>query len=686
MSAVHRFHVIQSHLNSRFPQAGTDSSLDQARGKAGKINPTVLARHYFDGSYEAITSLRGKMRDNGLFRHAENFVTDLEFTRGQVVKQLGFVLKNYRVSYEKDQEDPIHKLNPTYPMAEYSLALSTRLIVHLFLYIDSLQDLGTDKHRSLIDRAYNFQDYGCFAMTELGHGSNVAAVETIATYNPSTGGFVLHSPTRTAAKWWVGALANTANMAVVFAQLVVDSVNRGVHVFVVPIRDYKTHEVLPGLVIGDCGKKASLDGIDNGFMLFNNYQVGYDCLLDKFSHIKDGKFKSSIKNKDKRLGVMMAGLIRGRLSVVSGCEINTRSCVTIALRYAAVRKQFGAPEKPILDYQTHRHRLVTGLAKSFAMRCGVKIISSAYPAVRPLIKLDPECDEGNELHSLLSAVKVVSSTLAIPVVHDCRVACGGHGYSSYSSISRYRGYQDVHSTWEGDSQVLIQQTGRYILKILQKSFKGQKVAPKSLHFLKFDYEEVQKFVSSIKSPQDVESPKLLTELMQYRINTLMHQSVHSLQENASKVQEPVDAWHASQVFLIQDLGLAYGEMMMASEFFNLASQIKADCPETGLVIEKLALVFAIDRILASISVYLEGALHHSQEKILKEVLLKLCDELAFSAVKVVDALAAPDELLGSVIGASDGQAYQRMIEAVEKEPGCYKIPNWIPALREIRGG
>lgn len=686
MSSIRRFNVIESHLNSRFPAAEKDLSLEEARKKAAKINPEVLARHYFDTSYETIKSFRQKMRENELFRHSENFVTDLEYTRGQVVRQLGFILKNYSVSYEKDQEDPIHKLNPTYAMAEYSLALSTRLIVHLFLYIDSLQDLGTAKHKPLIDRAYSFKDYGCFAMTEMGHGSNVAGVETIATYNPKTGGFVLHSPVRTAAKWWVGALANTANMAVVFAQLIVDNVNRGVHVFVVPIRDYQTHEVLAGLVIGDCGKKSSLDGIDNGYMLFNNYHVGYDCLLDKFSQIRDGKFKSSIKNKDKRLGVMMAGLIRGRLSVVSGSEINTRSCVTIALRYAAVRKQFGAPEKPILNYQTHKYRLVTGVAKFFAMRCGAKIISSAYPAVRPLIKQDPECDEGNELHSLLSAVKVVCSTLAIPVVHDCRVACGGHGYSSYSSIARYRGYQDVHSTWEGDSQVLIQQTGRYILKILQKSFKGQNLVPKSLHFLKFDYEEVRKFQSGLKSAEDIESSKNLLELLQYRINSLMHQSVHSLQENASRVQEPVDAWHASQVFLIQDLGHAYGEMMMASEFFNFANQIKKDCLDTGVIIEKLAFVFAIDRILASISIYLEGALHHLQEKMMKDCLLRLCDELAFTALSVVDALAAPDELLGSVIGAADGQAYQRMIDAVEKEPGCYRIPNWINVLREVRGG
>lgn len=337
-----------------------------------------MARHYFDGFYDKIQLFRNLMKNSSLFNHEENLVTDLNFTRGRVIQQLQLLFKNFPMSYEIDLEDPSHKICPGYALAEYSLALTTRVLVHLFLYIDSIQDLGTDKHRTIIDRAYKFQDYGCFAMTELGHGSNVSGVETLATYNAKTHTFTLNSPTRTSAKWWVGALAETANMAVVFAQLQIDSQNKGVHAFLVPIRDLKSHDVLPGITIGDCGKKIANDGIDNGFMLFNNYSVPYDCLLDKYSQIKEGKFKSTIKNKDKRLAVMMAGLIRGRFSVVSGSEINARTCLTIALRYAVVRKQFGAPEKPLLSYQVHKHRLVPALASVLAMhRQGL------LPDVRP---------------------------------------------------------------------------------------------------------------------------------------------------------------------------------------------------------------------------------------------------------------------------------------------------------------
>ena len=70
-------------------------------------------------------------------------------------------------------------------------------------------------------------------MTEIGHGSNVSGLETQAVYDPEKQEFVLHSPTATSAKWWIGALANNATHAAVFAQLLVNKVDRGIHVFVV---------------------------------------------------------------------------------------------------------------------------------------------------------------------------------------------------------------------------------------------------------------------------------------------------------------------------------------------------------------------------------------------------------------------------------------------------------------------
>lgn len=94
-----------------------------------------------------------------------------------------------------------------------------------------------------------------FRQTELGHGSNVQAIETTATWDEETKEFIMHSPSLTAAKWWIGGLGRTADHAVVMAQLVIKGKRYGPHPVVVQIRDVKTREPLPGRTIGDIGPK-----------------------------------------------------------------------------------------------------------------------------------------------------------------------------------------------------------------------------------------------------------------------------------------------------------------------------------------------------------------------------------------------------------------------------------------------
>ena len=52
----------------------------------------------------------------------------------------------------------------------------------------------------------NMNIMGCYAQTELGHGSNVQGIETTATLDKSTDEFVIHSPTIRATKFWPGGL------------------------------------------------------------------------------------------------------------------------------------------------------------------------------------------------------------------------------------------------------------------------------------------------------------------------------------------------------------------------------------------------------------------------------------------------------------------------------------------------
>ena len=63
--------------------------------------------------------------------------------------------------------------------------------------------------------------------------------------------FVIHSPTKTSRKDYIGGAAESASMAAVFAQLITagpgeEPTSHGVHCFVVPIRD-DDGRVLPGV-------------------------------------------------------------------------------------------------------------------------------------------------------------------------------------------------------------------------------------------------------------------------------------------------------------------------------------------------------------------------------------------------------------------------------------------------------
>ena len=80
----------------------------------------------------------------------------------------------------------------------------------------------------------------------------------------------------------------------VFAKLIVNGVNEGIHGVLVPIRDENLN-ILPDVLVEDMGHKMGLNGVDNAKLTFNNVRVPKDNLLNKYSDVgDDGKFHSTI--------------------------------------------------------------------------------------------------------------------------------------------------------------------------------------------------------------------------------------------------------------------------------------------------------------------------------------------------------------------------------------------------------
>ena len=134
---------------------------------------------------------------------------------------------------------------------------------------------------------------------------------------------------------------------------------------------------LGGVIVGDMGPKIGLNGVDNGFLTLNNVRIPRENLLNKVGDVSpEGKYITSFKvlkksnfikilkllliyliqDPNKRFGISLGALSNGRIGLTYFSYCFMSMALTIAVRYSAVRKQFGATpenEVPILEYQLH---------------------------------------------------------------------------------------------------------------------------------------------------------------------------------------------------------------------------------------------------------------------------------------------------------------------------------------------
>nr|CAB3466674.1 unnamed protein product [Digitaria exilis] len=243
--------------------------------------------------------------------------------------------------------------------------------LHWGMFVPAIKGQGTEQQQQKwLPLAYKFQIIGCYAQTELGHGSNVQGLETTATFDPKTDEFVIHSPTLTSSKWWPGGLGKASTHAVVYARLITEGKDYGIHGFIVQLRSLEDHSPLPGVTLGDIG----------------------------------GKFGSGAYNS------MDNGVLRFDHSIVADASKALSRAVCIAVRYSAIRKQFGSQDG------------------------------------------GPETQDA---------------------IEECRKLCGGHGYLNSSGLPELFAVYVPACTYEGDNVVLLLQVARILMKTVSQLASGK---------------------------------------------------------------------------------------------------------------------------------------------------------------------------------------------------------------------
>ena len=346
------------------------------------------------------------------------------------------------------------------------------------LFGGAVLQLGTEEHhRRWLPGIMDLSIPGAFAMTEIGHGSDVAAVGTTATYDPATSEFVINTPFRAATKEYLGNAALHGIAATVFAQLITNGVNHGVHCFYVPLRGEDGND-LPGIGREDDGLKGGLNGIDNGRLSFDHVRVPRTNLLNKYGDVApDGTYTSPIDSPGRRFFTMLGTLVQGRVSLDGASSWASALGLHIAITYATQRRQFdgaNGQETVLMDYGKHQRRLLPRLATTYAQIFAHDEFLQKFDGVFSGRTDTPEDRE--DLETLAAALKPLSTWHALDTLQEAREACGGAGFMFENRLVGLRADLDIYATFEGDNNILLQLVGKRLLTDYARQFKGKDAA------------------------------------------------------------------------------------------------------------------------------------------------------------------------------------------------------------------
>ncbi|KAK8029303.1 Acyl-coenzyme A oxidase [Apiospora marii] len=575
-----------------------------------------------------------------------------------------------------------HKWSPEdHACANDLLTEATPYRLHDTMFLITLREQGTPEQQKLfLKKAENYEIIGCYAQTELGHGSNVRGLETTATWNQADKTFILHSPTLTASKWWIGTLGKTANYAVVMAQLIVHGKHYGPHPFLVQIRDLKTHAVLPDVHVGDIGPKFGFNTMDNGFLLLNQLKVPHVNMLARFSRVdpESGKYQRPA-NPSLIYGTLT--WVRSNIVLQSGSTLARG--VTIATRYCAVRRQFqdldaakdAVGENQVLNYTMVQYRLLPLLAATYALHFTGQSMVRLYQENQKRMsaaadgqsdarrrpgpeELNPGTDLLADLHATSCALKAYGSTVAGEGLETCRRACGGHGYSSFSGIGSFYADYLPTLTWEGDNYMLTQQVCRYLLKSARAVIAGKAGDNDTTRILKtyLDRRDTTGAAYDILA-----SDADLVAAYAWRV---AHLTFEALQRRDVEKQ----SWNSLLVDFYR-LSTAHAQYMVVKSFYDaLFEPTQARALENSLdrqsvaVLHKLFRLFALHTLVEreADEFFAAAATTARQIALARRAVMALLGEVRPHAVRLVDAWKFPDWQLDSSLGRYDGRVYEDM--------------------------
>lgn len=592
-----------------------------------------------------------------------------ERTTGQLLRLLAEPWAHVGFSADPDSEGDIGGALTLFEcLGHVDLSLFVKVGVQVGLFGGAIAGLGTQRHHDeYLERVARGELFGCFAMTEVGGGSDVARLATTATYDEETDELVVHTPSPSATKDYIGNAAKDGTMAAVFAQLVVRGRSHGVHCVLVPIRD-EHGAPMPGVTLADCGEKIGLPGVDNGEISFDQVRVPRANLLNRFGSIESpapgepAVYTSPIESDNRRFFSMLGTLVRGRVTVGGGAGAATRNALTLAVRYGARRTQFTRGDSDegvrLLEYATHRRRLLIPLARTYALALATNELVEDLHELRA--DGEPEEMKVRRLEEQAASLKIANTAHATATIQACREACGGAGYMWENRFGALKADTDVFTTFEGDNTVLLQLVAKGLLTQYKDNFDSfdtremvlfaARHAAESVVERAFGGSIVQRLIAGAPG-RDADNAledrggqlAIFQDREEHLVSTLADRMRGRAKEKDGEDADPIEVLSAVQPHMVA-AGWAHIDRLLLEAFAAAAEGCESE--ETRSLLRTVCDLFVFSTVEANAAWFMEhGRISAAQSKAISRRVDELCAALAPHAETLVDAFGLPDAWL-----------------------------------------